>query len=250
MSHRHNIKCLIAYEGTHYLGWQKTRAGPSVEESLEKVLAQVLQESLSLQAASRTDRGVHAEGQVINFFSHKDKIDLQRLKKSINALLPDDIRLLQADIASETFHPSLDSIGKEYHYQICHSPIQMPIHRRFSWHVPFPLDIDAMRKGFDVLQGCHDFSAFCNERTLWKGDCIRNINTMTIASLENGRIQISIIGTHFVYKMVRNLVGTLIYIGLGKIPLHTLPHILASKDRKLAGVTAPAHGLFLKKVFY
>lgn len=245
-----NIKILLSYEGTHYLGWQKTPMGPSIEEALERAASQLLREPLSLQAASRTDAGVHAAGQVVNFFSEKSALDIYRLHNGLNALLPKDISVKKTEKASEGFHPTLDAAGKEYHYSLCTAPAQLPFHRRFSWHCPYPLSLELMRSAADQLIGLHDFSAFCNEQTLIKGDKTREIFSIEILSLPEGRIRICVKGNHFLYKMVRNIVGTLVYIGRGKIPLEALPAILASRDRKQAGVTAPAHGLTLWQVFY
>ncbi len=135
-----NIKLLIAYLGTSYLGWQKTPMGPSIEEALEKALSIVLQEEKKLQAASRTDAGVHAQGQVVNFTLSSFK-DLKRLKASLNGCLPKDIVVLSAQEMPESFHPTLDAIKKEYIYEICNSTVQLPFHRNTSWHFPYPLKL-------------------------------------------------------------------------------------------------------------
>lgn len=243
-----NIKAVIAYSGTHYLGFQKTKEGPSIEESLEKGFAQILRKEVTLQGASRTDRGVHAQGQVINLFS--DVENLPALKKSVQAVLPKDIALLSLEFEKPDFHPTLDAHSKEYRYYICNSSFQLPFHREFSWHYPYPLDIDLMQKGAKQLIVKHNFSAFSNQNDEKPEDSVREIYSLTIAPLPNHRLQIAIIGNSFLYKMVRNVVGTLVYVGQGKIPLDSLPLILQSQDRSKAGVTAPAQGLFLYKVNY
>lgn len=242
-----NIRCQIAYVGTHYLGWQKTQMGPSIEAALEKALEQILQEKITLQAASRTDRGVHAEGQVINFFSQKSPLDLSRLHRSVQGILPKDISMNAMERATLDFHPTLDCKAKEYEYLICNKSVQLPFHREFSWHYRYPLNLDLMQQAKSVLIGTHDFSAFSNERT---NDAVRTIYSIDIKVLADEQIYISVIGNAFLYKMMRNFVGTLVYIGCGKIPLEKLPAILASRDRTQAGMTAPACGLCLKKVFY
>lgn len=242
-----NIKCIIAYKGTHYFGWQKTKMGPSIEEALEKTLSQILQHPIQLQAASRTDRGVHAEGQVVNFWIDKPGYNLEKLHRSLRGLLPPDISPLSLEWVKEDFHPTLDTRGKEYQYSICHCPIQLPFHREFSWHYPLSLAIPLMEKGGKILEGTHDYSAFTNLRYQ---NAVRTIHQIDLVPLSNERLCIQIKGESFLYKMVRNIVGTLVYVGSGKIPLETLPQILASKDRTLSGMTAPAHGLSLKKVFY
>lgn len=241
-----NIKCEIAYAGTHYFGFQKTKMGPSIEEALEKVLAKVLQHPVKLQAASRTDRGVHAKGQVVNFFTDKG-ISLEKLTHALRTLLPKDITPNALSLEEETFHPSLDAKGKVYLYQICNTPSQLPFHREFSWHFPFPIDLEVMNLGSKILCGTHDFSAFTTED--YK-DPVRTVTSIIATPLVDGRLEIEVTGAKFLYKMVRNLVGTLCYVGCGKIPLSDLEMILASKKRAEAGVTAPAHGLTLKHVFY
>lgn len=241
---------ILSYEGTRYLGWQKTEMGPAIEESLEKVLRQILRvDKISLQAASRTDAGVHAAGQVVNFLTEAE-IDLFRLQGGLNALLPKDISIKKIEIAHQEFHPTLAAVGKEYHYLLCNSPFQLPFHRLFSWHYPSPLSLDLMRKAASYLIGVHDFSSFCNEQIFAKDDKIREIFSLEILSLPENRIRISVKGNRFLYKMVRNIVGTLVYVGSGKISLDAVPKILESRDRTQAGVTAPAHGLTLQEVFY
>jgi tRNA pseudouridine38-40 synthase len=240
-----NLKLVVAYQGTHYLGWQKTRMGPSIEETLEKALEQIVQHSVQLQAASRTDAGVHAEGQVVNFFTPSE-VPLARLQKSLNGLLPGDISVLEMREMEQGFHPTLHTTGKEYHYWVCLGESQLPFHRHFSWHFTYSIDLKKIEKACPVLIGKHDFSAFTNER---EEDNVREVTSLAIASHGN-RVQIRVAGNNFLYKMVRNIVGTLMYIGCDKIALEDLPHILASCDRTRAGMTAPAHGLSLKKVLY
>lgn len=234
-----NLKLTIAYEGTSFLGWQKTRMGPSIEEELEKTLSQILQHPVNLQAASRTDAGVHAEGQVVNFFTDS-ALELPRLQKSLNGLLPKDISVLHIEQEKEDFHPTLDCTAKEYHYHFCLGSTQLPFRRRFSWHYSYPVDLEAMRCEAKALVGKHDFSAFTNEK---EEDCVREIFDIEIFP-----DTIRVVGNRFLYKMVRNIVGTLIYIGSCK--LANLAEIIESKDRTRAGMTAPAHGLILKRVIY
>lgn len=244
-----NIKLTVVYNGTNYLGWQKTKMGPSIEEALEKILSQILRQKIRLQAASRTDAGVHAEEQVVNFFSEKTDIDLYRLKRGLNGLLPDDISIKAIENAPIDFHPTLDCSGKEYHYQICNSRAQLPFYRQFSWHYYYPLCIDEMQKAADGLIGKHDFSAFCNDKTTAQNN-IREIYQIDVLPLESERLKIRIHGNAFLYNMVRIIVGTLVYIGAGKLNSDSIVEILNSRDRTKAGITAPAHGLTLHKVFY
>lgn len=246
-----NLKLTIAYYGGDFLGWQKTPTGPSIEAALEEVLEQILQEKISLQAASRTDAGVHATGQVVNFFTEKGYLDLDKLLISLNQLLPKTIAVLSVSKALETFHPTLDCIGKEYHYDICIGKVQMPQQRLYSWHVPYTLDLQAMREAASHFVGEHDFSAFCNfKKNSQYTSYIRCISTIEIEEFEPQKLRYKVVGNHFLYKMVRNIVGTLVYVGRGKISVKEIPDILSGKDRTLAGVTAPAHGLTLARVQY
>lgn len=233
------FKAILAYDGTHYFGWQKTISGPSIQQEIEKAIFQITQESVLPEAASRTDRGVHAKGQVVQFAIAKE-IEPSRLLKALNAHLPHDIRILE--LGYQQFHPTLDAISKEYHYQICCEPVQDPTLRLYSWHFHHELNRQAMDLAAKNLIGTHDFSAFANEE---EKDPI-----CTVESIEFKGDHFVIKGNRFLYKMVRNLVGTLVYVGCGKIPTCQLPTILASRDRKLAGVTAPAHGLYLHQVNY
>lgn len=245
-----NIKLILSYDGTNLLGWQKTPLGATVEDYLEKALFQILQKKITLQAASRTDAGVHAEGQVVNFSINSLSFSLERLQKSINALLPSQITVLKIDKVPEDFHPTLGNLGKEYHYYICNTPWQKPKHRLFSWQVSNPLDKKKMDLAIPHLLGTHDFSTFCNELPLLDKDPTCTLHSIEIEQLEFHRFCFKVIGDRFLFRMVRNLVGTLAYVGLGKIPLEEIPSILKSRKRKEAGITAPAHGLHLMNVFY
>lgn len=248
-----NIKLVIAYDGGAYSGWQKTDRQPSIEAVLQAVIEQILQHPASLQAASRTDAGVHAQGQVANFLtSHTHaELDLRQFRLSLNQLLPKDLAVLTADWMPTSFHPTLDCIGKEYRYFVCLGPTQLPQHRFYSWHVYQPVEINRVRQAIPHLIGTHNFAAFCNvKKNLRYRDYVREVQLIELLELKGNRLSFRIQGNHFLYKMVRNLVGTLIDIGRGKILLETLPLILTSTQRPQAGVTAPAHGLFLHEVFY
>lgn len=245
-----NIKFLLAYDGTSYLGWQKTRMGPSIEEALEQAISKVLQHPVQVQAASRTDAGVHAAGQVANFFTDKD-IVLEKLKYSLNCILPKNIAIKSIEEMHASFHPTLDCKSKEYHYRVCYGPVQLPHDRHYEWHYPYGIDLDKIREAIPALLGEHDFSSFCNTR---EPDAYvhyrRYVQAITVGELSHASLRFVIKGNNFLYKMVRNLVGTLIYVGNGKIKQEEVANILLSKDRTKAGMTAPAHGLCLYNVNY
>lgn len=243
-----NIKLILSYDGSAYFGWQASNVGTSIEGTLKEVLEKILQQEVELQAASRTDAGVHAEAQVVNFFLEKPR-NLEQLHKSLNQMLPKDIRVAAIETATESFHPTLDAKGKEYHYRLSRSHVQLPFDRLFAWHYPFPLDLKKMETATEFFIGEHDFQAFGNAADPKPKDTIRTLHRLDI--IPNGEeLRFEIEGNHFLYKMVRNLVGTLVDVGTGKLLLEEAEKLLATKDRTLAGVTAPAHGLLLKKVFY
>ncbi|MCB1068501.1 MAG: tRNA pseudouridine(38-40) synthase TruA [Simkania sp.] len=243
-----NIKLILSYDGSAYLGWQASNVGVSIESILKEVLEKILQQEVQLQAASRTDAGVHAEAQVVNFFLEKPR-NLEHLHKSLNQLLPKDIRVAIVEEAPDDFHPTLKSKGKEYHYRLTRSHVQLPFDRLFAWHYPFSLDLAKMETATKFFIGKHDFQAFGNAADPKPKDTIRTLYRLDIISSEE-ELRFEIHGNNFLYKMVRNLVGTLVYIGAGKLSLEEAEKLIASKDRTLAGMTAPAHGLLLKKVFY
>lgn len=246
-----NIKLVIAYDGTSYLGWQKTPMGPSIEASLESILEKILQHNVILQAASRTDAGVHAYGQVVNFFTEKENLNLERLQLSLNQLLSKDIAVLEAAEEAAAFHPTLDCKQKEYHYFLCAGSVQMPERRLYSWHCPRLHHPEEMREAAKFFIGKHDFSSLCNFRKQMHYDSyVREVYAIDIEDLPGNRIVFKVRGQNFLYKMVRNIVGTLAYVGMGKLTLAKMPDILSSHDRTQAGITAPAHGLFLHKVIY
>lgn len=246
-----NIKLTLAYDGTDFFGWQKTPMGPSIEGTLEQAIRQILQEPANLQAASRTDAGVHAQGQIVNFHTTKENLALKKLCIGINALLPKTISVLNAEEMPAAFHPTLDCTGKEYHYDVCLGMAQLPQFRLYSWHCPYYLDLSQMRQAAQFFLGKHDFSAFCNVKKNEKYlDHTRIIEKIETIELPENRLRFRITGNHFLYKMVRNIVGTLVYVGRGKLQVEEIPKILESVDRTQAGVTAPAHGLMLYKVLY
>jgi len=233
--HGHQSYALVvSYFGRDYYGWQKTRSGPSIQEELEKALAKVLQESVHCEAASRTDRGVHATGQVVQFSTSKTPTP-DKLQKCLNGTLPKSIRIVDVKAARDDFHPTLDAKSKIYHYYICQSPIQDLFQRDNSWHYPHPLDLEKMKDAANGLLGTHDFTRFTTEIPK---NPICTLYKIEFTQLTENRLQIALTGDRFLYKMARRLSGTLANIGAGKIPT------------KEVGMTAPPHGLFLYKINY
>lgn len=245
-----NVKLKLTYDGTAYFGWQKTDVGPSIEQTLQQILETILQQPIALQAASRTDRGVHAHGQVVNFFSDKPILNFEKFHFQLNSMLPRDIRVLEACQERDNFHPTIDVQEKTYVYTISASFFQMPQDRHYAWHVYHPLDLALMKEAAAHLIGTHDFKGFTNRKIdeIYENH-VRTIHD--ISFVQNGnQIQISIRGNHFLYKMIRNIVGTLVYIGCKKLPIHVINSLKLEKNRTLAGITAPAHGLSLFNLKY
>lgn len=238
-------KLTLSYDGTAYFGWQKTRMGPSIQETLAHAIFQIAPGAPLPEAASRTDRGVHAEGQIVSIDLQKDW-ESKQLRQALNAHLPSDVRIFCVERAEADFHPTLQATGKEYRYHLCLGPVQDPIHRLYSWAHP-PLDLHRMKKAAADLLGTLDFSAMAGEA---KKNPICTIQQIDLTPLPGERLEISVFGNRFLYKMARNIVGTLVAIGKGKLPVDCLPELLASRDRKRAGMTAPAHGLTLFRVHY
>lgn len=245
------IKLMIAYDGSSYKGWQKTPLGPSIESELEAVLSRILQQPLSLEAASRTDAGVHAEGQMVGVRLDEVRYPPDRLMVSANGLLPPDIRVIRAEQIDDGFHATLDAVGKEYHYHFCLGPHQLPKWRHTSWHCHEPLNREDMELGARWLLGSYDFSALCNQRKEQRYQTtVRTLSRIEFFDLPEGRLRLEMEGSAFLFRMARNIAGTLYSIGRGKLSPEMMPDILTNGRRDRAGVTAPAHGLCLRRVDY
>jgi tRNA pseudouridine38-40 synthase len=248
------VSCIVlrvAYDGGAYFGWQETLFGPTIEGMLKAALEKILREPITLQAASRTDRGVHAAGQIVNFTPKRMPGDLKKLLKSLNSLLPKDIVVQEAALAPDSFHPTLDCVAKEYRYFITTRAFQPPHQRHYAWHYPHPLEIEAMRLAASALLGKRDFRTFCNQQKKNSyADTVRQLNRISIDYVDDHLLSIQVVGNHFLYNMVRNIVGTLAMIGAHRLDKDSIPAMLAHKRREHAGVTAPAHGLSLWQVFY
>lgn len=234
---------IIAYDGAAFCGWQEQAGLRSVSGSLRQVLEKIAQHPVALEAASRTDAGVHARGQVACF--HSDKVFSLA---SLNQLLPDDIAVLKIQPVHESFHPSLDALRKEYRYYLCTASYQLPEHRRYSWHYPESLNLSAARDAKEGLVGSLDFSAFCHRKEDKHYKSFhRTVESIEIDALCHQRFCFKVVGQRFLHKMVRILVGSLVFVGKGKIKANDLSSALERRD---AGVTAPAHGLFLQRIDY
>ncbi|MFH1398190.1 MAG: tRNA pseudouridine(38-40) synthase TruA [Candidatus Omnitrophota bacterium] len=241
-----NIKLTIEYDGTAYHGWQAQKnTRQTIQEIIEKVLKGILQEEVSLFGSGRTDRGVHALAQVANFKT-RSEISLSRLKLGLNSLLPKDIVITGIKEVPLDFHSQRSVKSKLYRYTLLNRKFPSAFLYKYAWLYHIPLNLDLMKKEASRLLGKHDFKSFKATRKDKKSS-IRTIYELKIKKAGDF-IYIDIRGNGFVYNMVRSIVGTLVGIGNGK--LGNIRRILLAKNRKAAGVTAPACGLCLMKVEY
>mgnify|MGYP001106611512 CR=1 FL=1 len=242
-----NIKLLIQYEGTNYSGWQTQANALAIQEIIEKAIRKVTGEKVNIIGSGRTDGKVHALGQVANFYSNS-KIPADRFKYALNINMPDDIKIIESVEVDNQFHSRFDAIKKRYKYLIYNNPMPNPIYRNFAYHIERKLDMEEMQKSLIYFIGEHDFKGFMGPRTQVT-NTIRRIYNIELREI-NDMVHITIEGNSFLRHMIRIIVGTLVYIGLGKIQRKDLPEIIKSKDRTIAGPTAPPQGLFLERVFY
>jgi tRNA pseudouridine38-40 synthase len=241
-------KAIISYDGTGFSGYQVQPGKRTVQSEIENVLLKMHKGTpVKIAGSGRTDAGVHAKGQVIHFESPLP-ISEEKWAVAINSLLPSDIAVLSVSKVHDAFHARFDVVRKEYRYLLYRSARRDPFLRNFAFQYPYDLDIDMMRKASEYLLGTHDFSSFCSAKTEVI-DKVRTIEEIDIQS-EGGCLTFRFAGNGFLYNMVRILVGTLLEVGAGDRQPSDIKDILESKDRRNAGKTAPAHGLYLWEVFY
>ncbi|HPD00978.1 MAG TPA: tRNA pseudouridine(38-40) synthase TruA [Acetivibrio sp.] len=242
-----NIKLTIEYDGTNYHGWQTQNNARTVQDVIEKAIEGLTGEKVALIGSSRTDYGVHALGQVANFATNST-IPGDRFCYALNRILPEDIVIRESCEVGLDFHARFQAKGKKYRYIIYNSRFPSAILRNRAYHVSYNLDIDEMKKAALSFLGTHDFSTFKASGSSVK----TSVRTITSVSLEkNGDVlEFEICGNGFLYNMVRIIVGTLVDVGMGRIKADDISDIINGKDRKKAGRTAPAHGLYLVEVYY
>lgn len=243
-------KCIVAYEGTKYNGWQKQgNTDNTIQAKIENVLSKMLEEPIEIFASGRTDAGVHALGQTFHFHCEQ-QLDEFKYIEEINHYLPQDIRVLSLVPCSMRFHARLNATKKTYQYRIDTSQYGNLFERNTMHHIKQPLDLEAIKKGASYLLGTHDFKSFCSNKRM-KKSTVRTIYDIKIDyNSTKQTLLLTFIGNGFLYNMVRILSGTLIEIGLGLRSPSEIPAIIDSQDRASAGHTAPANGLFLVSVEY
>ena len=245
------FKLLIAYDGTNYAGWQVQKTGVGVQQKVEESLAGIFPSVKRIHSSSRTDTGVHALGMVAHVEIPKAefKMPVRKLALALNARLPEDIRVVSATRVKSDFHARFHAKGKQYRYQVWNHSVMNPLLRQQAWHVPRRLDFAAMRHAATLFVGKHDFRSFTANRGDELEDAVRTVTRCDIK--RSGSLVTFIIeGDGFLYKMCRGMVGTLVQVGSGRFSETEISKMLAQKDRRVAGMTAPAHGLVLWKVFY
>ena len=245
---RRRIKLLIAYNGARYHGWQLQPRAVTVQGALESCLSRITNGPARLHAAGRTDAGVHALGQVAHFDTASD-IAMAPLVRGFNSLLQDDLVVRRAVEAPGGFHARYDAVRKTYLYQLHNHAVPSLFCARYAWHVPQRLDVPAMQTAAQLLVGRHDFSAF---RSASRDDARQPVRCLYRLALRHQppRLVFVLSADGFLYRMARSIVGTLVAVGRGAIAAEAVGDMLRARQRRLAGPTAPAHGLFLVHVSY
>jgi tRNA pseudouridine38-40 synthase len=241
------FKLIVEYDGSDYHGWQIQPNGRTIQETLEAAVARFTGETVRVASAGRTDAGVHAAGQVVSFTLQTPRTT-DVVLRALNALTPRDISITAADIVADDFDPRRAARSRTYVYRIWNARWPSPFWRRYAWHLPQPLDHDAMHAAAAALVGEQDFSAF------QAADCDAENPVRRVLRSEVERdaplLTYTVEATAFLRHMVRTIIGTLVEVGRGDRPADDLPRLLATRDRAQAGATAPACGLCLQRVSY
>lgn len=239
------IKLTVAYDGTEYVGWQVQPNGTAIEEVLNNALSKLLGEEIQVIGASRTDSGVHADGNIA-VFDTESRIPGDKFKFALNEFLPPDVVIEDSEEVDPSWHPRKVNSVKSYEYRILNRKLPLPKERRFSYFYYYDLDVEKMNRAAQVLLGEHDFKSFCSIRTDVE-DTVRRIYTCEVTR-EGDFVILRISGNGFLFNMVRIIAGTLVKIGSGIWPEEMMQEILEARDRAKAGPRAPAEGLTLKSI--
>jgi tRNA pseudouridine38-40 synthase len=242
-----NIKLILEYDGTGFSGWQFQPDQRTLQGELEAAVKKISGEDLRATASGRTDAGVHALGQVVNFKTAAE-MDAQAWLGALNHFLPPEMRALEASEEPEEFNARYSAKGKQYGYIVLNRYIPSPLKRNYSWHVPMALDIEAMKEGAAHLLGEHDFTSF---RAV-NSDGVNPVRTLRLLEIQvdGNRIFFSLEASGFLRHMVRTVVGTLVEVGKGRFAPGDVKDMLEERDRTKAGPTAPGQGLYLVHVEY
>ncbi len=243
------LKLTIAYDGTDFAGWQVQPNARTIQQTLEDALQTITGEQMRVTASGRTDAGVHALGQVVSLAT-ESSLSAHVLCRALNANTPHDLVVLNVAEAQDGFHAIRDAVRKRYRYVIHNTPLPDVFLRAYAWHIPQPLDLGAMREAAELLIGTRDFASF-QAAGSDRATTVRTVSQLPITGDKStSRIEIEVEADGFLYMMVRNIVGTLVEVGRGNHPADWVREVLAAGNRRLAGATAPPHGLFLVSVDY
>jgi tRNA pseudouridine38-40 synthase len=242
---KRNIKLIIEYDGTDFVGWQRQPNGRTVQEEIEKTLSTVTQEQITVVGAGRTDSGVHARGQAANFFTNSE-MDLNDFRRALNGLLPEDIVIHSVESAANDFSARYSAVSREYRYFISQKPTA--VDRKYCWHLRYRFDVEMMNRIARSIEGIHDFQAFSKTDTEVEHHRCEVFESSW--KLENDMLTYTVRANRFLHGMVRALVGTMVNVGRGFTPESEFRVIMESKNRSSAGQAAPAKGLFLERVTY
>jgi tRNA pseudouridine38-40 synthase len=243
-----NFRLIVEYDGTAYHGWQRQRTDRTIQGEIEKALATMTEKSVSLAGSGRTDAGVHAIGQTASFSSDAG-LSPDIYLKGLNSLLPDDILIRACESVDPAFHARYHARSKIYQYRILNRDMPSVMERHYVWHIRRRLNVEAMQKAALYFVGEHDFKAFQGTGSS-RTSTVRHVIRAGLRQTKDGQILFDIEAQGFLRYMVRNIVGTLVDVGNGRILGEDVNRILLSRDRNRAGATAPARGLFLMKVNY
>jgi tRNA pseudouridine38-40 synthase len=263
------FKITVAYDGTGFVGWQRQDNGVSIQAQIEDALRALDGRDVTVAGAGRTDAGVHALGQVASFTLVRE-LEPDAVARALNGCLPRAIRVMAAESAPPDFHPRFTARNKTYRYRLWHHEVMNPFEREYAWHVPGPLDVEAMGVAARLLEGRHDFAAFqatgssvsttvrevavsrivdCGLR-IGGESAIESAIKSAIRNPQSAMLTYEVVGSGFLRHMVRIIVGSLVEIGRGRQPVGWMSAVIAARDRTLAGPTAPPHGLFLVGIEY
>ena len=243
-----NVKIIIEYDGTDYHGWQCQAGLPTVQKTIEDAIRKITREDVKTTGSGRTDAGVHAIGQVANFFI-ETQMDTDTLRKALNSTLPKDISIIKAQEVPDGFHAQFSSRSKVYEYRIFNRPHPPALQRNRVWHIQEKLDTKKMREAAAYLEGTHDFSVFATADITVK-TTVRTVKRVHVRKTREGIISVEIEADGFLKRMVRMITGTLVQTGRGKLSPEGFGQILAEGQKTKNVFTAPPSGLFLKKVIY
>jgi tRNA pseudouridine38-40 synthase len=248
MEDKKNIRLILAYDGSGYHGWQRQKRENTIQAVIEDCLYKMIREPVRLIGSGRTDAGVHALNQVCNFIT-KTRIGPESLRKGLNSLLPDDIYIRTAEYVPLDFHSRYSARSKTYEYRIWNQVERDIFLRDYSWHIRDDLNLEDIRKCMSLMTGKHDFSSFKSSGSGNK-DPVREMILAEIHGPNKGILIFSFEAEGFLRHMVLNIMGTIVEVGKGKMGLDEFKRVFQSRDRRNAGMKAPARGLFLKEVKY